>query len=119
MKMNTLIVSLLLVAGLSPRLAQAEDAAPGADVPGKALYENKCLKCHTATGTGVGKAAKSLDNKPTFYKEEGKLFSDEEMIKSIKGGSAAIGKSKDMEGYKDLTDQQIKDLVSYIHTLVK
>ena len=97
-------VSLLVFAASTFSLAQSS----GADT-----YKGKCQMCHAADGSGntpAGKAMKAAPfNSPDVLKEP-----DATLVAVIKNGR---GKMPAFAG--KLTDQQITDLVTYIHTLQK
>lgn len=84
-------------------LAQAQDDAA-------ALYKSKCQMCHGADGKGTP-AGQKLGVKD-FHSPEVAKTSDEELFKATKEGK---GKMPAYNG--KLTDDQIKSLVKYIHTL--
>ena len=86
---------------------------------GKALYDADCAKCHGKTGDGDGKLGRSLEHKPTNFNDKTKVAADDELTKSIRGGSKAIGKSGDMDGFPKYTDEQIADVIGYLKTLAK
>jgi cytochrome c6 len=96
--------SLLLLASSMLSLAQSS----GADT-----YKARCQMCHAADGSGdtpAGKAMKARPfNSPDVVKE-----SDAELTAVIKNGK---GKMPAFAG--KLTDPQITDVVTYIHTLQK
>ena len=96
-------------------------SAAGVAQAGKALYDEKCAKCHGRTGDGDGRAGRSLEHKPTAFNDKALMAkeSDDRMSKAIRSGGTAIGKSKEMEGFPDLSDQQIADLIAYVKTLAK
>jgi mono/diheme cytochrome c family protein len=78
---------------------------------GEATYKAKCQMCHGATGGADTPTAKMLKVKPVSDPEMKKL-SAADMIKST-----ADGKGK-MPAFKGkLTDEQIKDSVTYFRTL--
>jgi mono/diheme cytochrome c family protein len=83
-----------------------------AQAPGD-LYKAKCAMCHGADGlaaTTMGKNMKIL----SFKDPKMLSASDHQFFVSTKDG---LNK---MPAYKDkLTDQQIKDVISYIRTLQK
>jgi len=85
--------------------AAAQDAA--------ALYKAKCASCHAADGTGDTPVGKKLGVKS---------FSDPEVAKSADAAwtdATKKGKGK-MPAYDGkLTDDQIKDLVTFIRGLSK
>ena len=75
------------------------------------LYKSKCAACHGADGSGGTAAGKKLKVKD-FHSPEVAKQSQEELVEITKKGK---GK---MPAYdKKLTDDQIKDLVKYIHSL--
>ena len=78
---------------------------------GEAVYKSKCQMCHGATGAADTPTAKAMKVKPLSDPAIQKL-SDQQMFDSTKDGK---GK---MPAYKDkLTDQQIKDAVTYYRSL--
>jgi len=80
---------------------------------GEATYKAKCQMCHGATGAGDTPAGKAMKVK-SFKDPEVAKLTDAAMINITKNGQ---GK---MPAYKDkLSDQQIKEVVTYIRTLEK
>src|ERR1700739_4833558 len=78
---------------------------------GADTYKSKCQMCHAADGSGNTPAGKSTKVRP-FNSADVTKMSDEDLIKVTTNGH---GK---MPAYKGkLTDDQIKDVVAYIHTL--
>jgi len=101
--MKTLF-SLLVLLGLAmiARPAMADDA--------EALYKSKCQMCHGADGKG-SPAGQKLGVRD-FHSPEVAKESDAELFKITKEGK---GKMPKQEG--KLTDDQIKELISYIRKL--
>jgi len=101
---------------LSPSLiAQAADVEQG-----KKLYGQFCVSCHGQSGKGDGAAAAALNPKPRDHtdKEYMSKMSDDDMLKVIKNGGAAIGKSPLMPPWgASLKDDQIQDIIAYVRTL--
>jgi len=92
----------LLAAGTA---SFAQDAA--------ALYKSKCQMCHGADGMAGTPAGKSTKAR-SFSSDDVKKMSDDDLI-----AVTTNGKNK-MPAYKGkLTDDQIKGLIAYIHTLQK
>ena len=84
--------------------------AAAQDTP-EALYKAKCAVCHAADGTGNTPAGKKMEVQDFKAPEVAKL-SDEVLFELTKKGK---GKMPAYDG--KLTDDQIKALVKYIHTL--
>jgi mono/diheme cytochrome c family protein len=106
-----------------PATAPAGSAAPaaggGGDAVAKAqeIFTTRCVPCHGTTGTGDGPASASLDPKPRAFGDPAWQASvtDEHIMKIIRYGGAAVGKSVAMPPNPDLTDQavieQLKNVV--------
>jgi cytochrome c6 len=95
----TMALGMLLAAAIP---AAADDAA--------ALYKSKCQVCHGADGKGT--AAGQKMGARDFTSPEVAKQSDADMAKITKEGK---GKMPKFEG--KLTDDQIKGLIKYIHSL--
>jgi len=96
----------LLALGMVLSVSQIATAQAAAD-----LYKTKCLTCHGADGKGdtaVGKKMGARD----FHSPEVAKESDTELFDITKKG-----KNKMPSYDKKLTDDQIKDLIKYIHTI--
>jgi len=104
MKMNRSLVILAAGVCITGYLGFAQSA-------GQATYRAKCQSCHGSTGIPYPGIAKTLGVKPISDPEVQK-HSETEMIKVTEEGK---GK---MPAYKGkLTDEQIKDAVSYFRSL--
>jgi cytochrome c6 len=90
-------------------LLAASLAAPAFAQDAATLYKTKCQMCHGANGspapTGVRMGARSFQDPEVANKTDSMLF---DITKN--------GKNK-MPMYRNLTDDQIKDLVKYIRNL--
>lgn len=80
------------------------------------LFSQRCVPCHGSTGKGDGPASASLNPKPRAFgdAEWQKSVTDEHLVKIIKFGGAAVGKSAAMPNNPDLTDPVVaalKDVV--------
>jgi mono/diheme cytochrome c family protein len=78
---------------------------------GEAIYKANCQSCHGATGTPSPAMAKMMGVKPASDPDVKKLTEAED-FDAIKNGK---NKMKPFAG--KLTDEQIKDVVSYFRTL--
>jgi|SRR5262249_40064899 len=88
---------------------QAQDAS--------AIYSQRCVSCHGPQGKGDGPAGKFLNPKPNDFAMSLRDKTDDWIAKSIKGGGAAVGLSKVMPAYPDLSDDQVKALVAFVKQL--
>ena len=105
---GAVVASAFVLAALSA-VAQTQDAKP--------LYEKNCLSCHGASGKGDGPAGKMLKPSPGDL-AEAKGKPDADVVKMIKEGGKALGKSAMMPAYgSKFSDEQIKALVAYIKEL--
>lgn len=99
----------MLVAGVVS--LQAADA--------KENWDKHCAKCHGADGKGQTTMGKKLKVKDYTKAEEQKKFTDEEAFKLTKEGKKEGDKTL-MKPYSDvLSDQEIKDLVTFVRKLQK
>jgi len=97
------VAATVLLLGLAASAYAQDDAA--------ALYKAKCQICHGAGGKGDTPAGQKVGAKDLHSPEVAKL-SDAELFDIVKKG-----KDK-MPAYgAKLTDEQIKSLVKFIHTL--
>jgi mono/diheme cytochrome c family protein len=103
-----------MAALLSVSSAAFISPAFGADLAkGKAIYGDKCIKCHGEKGKGDGPKAVDLEKKPADYTDKAKMakFTDEDLTKAVKEGK------KPMPAFgKKLTDEQIDNVIAYIRT---
>lgn len=83
---------------------------------GNIVFKNYCILCHGAKADGSGRAAKLYTPKPANLLLSDKNDAYKEMI--IRQGGAAIGRSEFMPPWgKELTDEQIKDVVAYLRSI--
>ena len=89
---------------------------------GKKLYAVYCSGCHGEKGKGDGPAARSLPVKPADH-TDGKVMnslSDKFLQDIIAKGGPEVGKSSFMPGWgTQLSDKQVRDIVSYIRGLAE
>jgi len=106
----------ILMLGLAV-VAMAAWSARGEDA--KALYEQSCTKCHGADGKGQTKMGQKLGCKDyTDAKVQGDL-TDAAATKAIKDGLKDKEDKTLMKPAEDLSDADIKGLVSYMRTFKK
>ena len=87
----------------------ADAATAGAEV-----FNSNCTACHGTQGHGDGPAAGSLDPAPKNLPELSRMVGDDYLFWRISTGRSGTA----MVAWKGiLTDQQIWQVISYIHTL--
>lgn len=99
--------------------AAAPAPAGGGDPAAKAreIFQQRCTPCHGPSGNGDGPASAGLNPKPRRFgdTEWQKSVDDDHIMKVIKYGGAAVGKSAAMPGNPDLSDAAVvsalKDVV--------
>jgi mono/diheme cytochrome c family protein len=125
--MKWFLLPLVLVV-LSWALASCTKA-PGPDIPpagsvqalaeGTALFEKRCFVCHGREGKGDGPTSKGAAIKPRDLSDPTwqNSTSDEQILKVIRNGGLAVGKSAGMPPNLDLTDAQVQTLCLFIRSL--
>ena len=109
------IVALVALAGcdVERRKSDAELGLNPQQAAGRKLYDNYCDRCHEPYSSH-GKKGPSLKGvfKRQYLSESGLPANDERVTDIVKYGRAK------MEGFGQvMTEQQIKDLLAYLHTL--
>jgi mono/diheme cytochrome c family protein len=115
-------VSSIILAVMASWVTLVAAASPGDAAKGKEIYAKSCATCHGATGKGDGAAAAALNPKPTDLtkKTDMSKLDDAAMFDIIAKGGAAIGKSPLMPPFNGpLKEQEIKDVIAHIRSLVK
>ena len=81
----------------------------------------RCFVCHGREGKGDGPASRGAAILPRDLTDPNwqQSVSDEQIIKVIRNGGPAIGKSPIMPPNPDLTDTQVQALSQFIRTLEK
>jgi len=105
------IILLAAMFGLAAALA-----AKGAGV--KENWDTLCAKCHGAEGKGDTKIGAKLGCKDFTDAKVQADLKDDAAFKAIKEGLIVDGKTL-MKPFDTLSDDDIKALVAYIHTLKK
>ena len=115
LRVSVVIVALLGLAGCDAerRKSDAELGLNPQQADGRKLYDNYCDRCHEPYSSR-GKKGPSLKGvfKKQYLSVSGLPANDERMTDIVKNGRAK------MEGFRQvMTDQQIQDLLAYLHTL--
>ena len=83
---------------------------------GGIAFQHYCSLCHGATGAGNGRAARLYNPPPANLLKTDKDGVYIDLI--VRRGGAAIGRSEFMPPWdKELTDEQVRDLVNYIRSI--
>lgn len=109
------LAALFMLAGCNAerRKSDAELGLSPQQAAGRRLYDNYCDRCHEpySSSDKQGPSLKGVFKKP-FLSESGLPANDERVGEIIR-----LGRSK-MRGFGDvLSDQQVQDLLAYLHTL--
>jgi mono/diheme cytochrome c family protein len=109
------IVALVALAGcdVERRKSDAELGLNPQEAAGRRLYDNYCDRCHEPYSSR-GRKGPSLKGvfKHQYLSQSGLPANDERMTDIVKYGRAK------MEGFGQvMSEQQIKDLLAYLHTL--
>ena len=115
LRVSLVILALLALAGCDAerRKSDAELGLNPQQAEGRKLYDNYCDRCHEPYSSH-GKKGPSLKGvfKQQYLSLSGLPANDNRVGEIVK-----YGRSK-MEGFGQvMTDQQIKDLLAYLHTL--
>lgn len=110
-------LSLLIAAALAFGAGQASAADAAA---GEARFKQLCGTCHGNTGRGDGPAAAGLPVKPRNFADAAwqSSIDDAYLLKVIREGGAAVGKSPMMTPFgHSLDEAQTRDVIAYIRSL--
>ena len=115
LRVSVVMLALLELVGcdVERRKSDAELGLNPQQAEGRRLYDNYCDRCHEPYSSR-GKKGPSLKGvfKKQYLSLSGLPANDERMTDIVKYGRAK------MEGFGQvMTDQQIKDLLAYLHTL--
>jgi cytochrome c551/c552 len=109
--MKKLLILTIAMAGLVALSARAAD--------GKALYEEKCAKCHGADGKGDTKMGKKLGAKDYSDAKVQAELTDDAAIKAIKEGAKDKEGKVVMKPTEGVSDDEAKAIVAHLRTLKK
>jgi len=91
--------------------------AKGADA--KENWDNQCAKCHGADGKGDTKMGLKLGCKDFTDAKVQADIKDDAAFKALKEGLKSDDGKTLMKPFDQLSDDEIKALVAYVHTLKK
>ncbi|MFN0303906.1 MAG: c-type cytochrome [Burkholderiales bacterium] len=94
------------------------DAIEASVIRGAALFDTYCIRCHGREGGGDGRAAKMYAPRPTNLMKS--MVPDEYWEVIIRRGGSGVGRSEFMPPWgEELTDEQIRDLITFLNTIRK
>jgi cytochrome c oxidase cbb3-type subunit 3 len=109
------------LAALALACGDAAAAGPyGAVARGQGDYVTYCAPCHGSRGGGDGPLARMLVPKPARHNDAVFMnaLSDEYLLRLLKDGGPAFGKSPLMGAWGGiLSEQQVRDLVAFMRLL--
>lgn len=94
----------------------------GVAARGQGDYATYCAPCHGSRGRGDGPLARMLVPRPARHSDTAFMnaLSDEYLFRLLKEGGPALGKSPLMGAWsKNVSDQQIRDLVAFLRSLAE
>ena len=100
-------VALLLARGVSVRAVDAKET-----------YDHHCAMCHGEDGAGNTKMGQRSGVKDWTDAKIQDGLKDADMIKAIKEGVVADGKTK-MKAFSELSDDEVNALVAYVRAFKK
>jgi mono/diheme cytochrome c family protein len=119
--MIRLVAGLILAWIFLTGLGLEARADPSIDLvqTGRTLFESRCFVCHGRTGQGNGPAAVGLNPPPAdFTKPTWQAgISDADLMRVIKDGGSALGRSPLMPPNGDLNERQIEALIAFVRSL--
>lgn len=85
---------------------------------GEVVFKSNCIQCHGLNGDGKGRAARFFNPPPADLTTSDKNQDYKEMI--VRLGGKAMGRSDIMPAWgKQLSEQEIKDVVQYLQKLLR
>ena len=111
----------LVVLALACGESAAADAY-GVAARGQRDYATYCAPCHGSSGGGDGPLAPMLVPRPARHSDAALMnaLSDEYLFRLLNEGGPALGKSPLMGAWgKNISEQQIRDLVAFLRALAE
>lgn len=92
------------------------DSADAAAFRGGLVYANYCVTCHGMNADGNGRAARLYDPRPANLRATDK--NDAYLALIVRMGGEKLGRSPKMPPWgEELTDEQIRDVVSFVRSV--
>ena len=112
-----MMIAIVMTLAVEDLALAAGDAAKG-----QATFQKLCSGCHGTTGKGDGAMGAALNPKPKDLsnKAYNGSLKDDYLMKIIKEGGPAVGKSPMMPNVgSSLKDGEVADVIAYIRSLAK
>ena len=115
----SLLVLFFLYATFSSTGITRHAVAQGNRDAGEQLYQQRCAPCHGPDGKATTPTAQALNPKPRDHTDGAFMnqLSNEHLLKVIRQGGTAVGKSPIMPPQTDLNDKQIQDIIAFVRSL--
>ena len=112
-------IALLTLVVFSTMGVRESAAQQGVLESGKQLYQQRCAPCHGPDGKANTPTAQALNPKPRDHTDGAYMnaLANDHLVKVIKQGGAAVGKSPIMPPQADLNEQQVRDIVAFVRSL--
>lgn len=92
------------------------DSTDAAAFRGGLVYANYCVTCHGMNADGNGRAARLYDPRPANLRATDK--NDAYLALIVRMGGENLGRSSKMPPWgEELTDEQIRDVVSFVRSV--
>jgi mono/diheme cytochrome c family protein len=113
------VVVFVVLAVLSTTWGVAQAVESGNVDAGKQLYQQRCAPCHGPDGKANTPTAQALNPQPRNHTDGEYMnrLSNEHLLKVIKQGGIAVGKSPIMPPQADLSTEQIQDIIAFVRSL--
>ncbi|MES2354451.1 MAG: cytochrome c [Pseudomonadota bacterium] len=120
--LSALVVAIGMAVVATAAMADPEEQWPRKDsleakvYRGSIVFTHYCSLCHGVTAEGNGRAARLYTPRPANLVLSEKNDAYKELI--IRRGGEAMGRSQFMPPWgKELTDEQIADVIAYLHSI--
>jgi mono/diheme cytochrome c family protein len=113
------VVAFLTLVMFSAMGVTGSVAQQGGLESGKQLYQQRCAPCHGPDGKANTPTAQALNPKPRDHTDGSYMntLTNDHLMKVIKQGGAAVGKSPIMPPQADLSDKQMEDVIAFVRSL--
>lgn len=119
MRARVVVAGIVFAAFWVASVASAEAGDPR---KGKETYAKFCTTCHGAVGKGDGPMGAGMNPKPKDLSDKAynRSLKDDYLVKLIKEGGAALGKSPMMPKFGGtLKESELADVIAFLRSLAK